>query len=43
MGNLAQSISGVVDVVDILGLIQFSMPKPHSLHEVGVYEVVGGS
>ena len=33
-------ISCVIDVVDVFGLIQFSLPNPHSFDKVEVYEVI---
>jgi hypothetical protein len=43
MGNLPSFVSGVIDVIDVFGLIQFSHAQPHSFYEVGVYEVVGSA
>ena len=41
MRDLPRFVSGIVDVINIFWLIQFSLPNPHSFHEVRVYEVVG--
>jgi hypothetical protein len=43
MSDLPRFVSGVVDVINVFGLIQFSLPKSHPFYEVWVYEVVGGS
>jgi hypothetical protein len=43
MGDLSCFVSGVVDVVDVFRLIEFSSPKSHPFHEVRMYEIVGGS
>ena len=43
MCDLSRLVSGVIDVIDVFGLIQFSLSNPHPFYEVGVYEVVGSS
>ena len=43
MCDLSSLVSGIINIVDVFGLIQFSLPNPYSFYEVGVYEVVGGS
>ena len=43
MSDLPRFVSSVVNVINIFGLIKFSLPQSHLLHEIGMYEVIGSS